>query len=617
VSRARDAQRFLWLLRTYVAPHWRAVLLLLAASYLATALATLFPMLMAPILDLALGAPLAGQERVPLSSLSLKNLGPAVLQWVGAQSVSDRFHAILMLCLAYVAAGVLKGWVDFGNYMLALRIRVRAGAAMQADLFRHLLSLSMGFFNRQRTGELISRLEGDTRAATAGVETLVGTVLTAPVLIAFYGHLLVRTSPKLVVAALGAAVLHVGVTRAIKGPIRRLATDQFSVVADVVTRLQESIQGIRVVKSFGAEAFEISRLHRILREAVRVNVRFGVYKHIEEPTRAVVNYTVEAIIVLFAAYELLAGRLAAPTFFLFLYVGRAVMVQVGLLSSAYTQTQAVLAASSRVAELFALKPQVKDGTETVDAFRDCIALSDVAFDYGGEPALDSVSLEIKRGEIVALVGPSGAGKSTLADLILRLYDPVRGRITLDGRDIRTLRQDAYRRLFGVVSQENLLFNATIRENIGYGREGLDESDIARAAKIANAHDFIVEFQDGYETVVGDRGIRLSGGQRQRIAIARAIVGEPAILVLDEATSSLDSESERLVQQAIDRVIQGATSIVIAHRLSTVLHADKIVVINRGSVEAIGSHAELLATNETYARLYKLQFADSESVGRVG
>ncbi len=616
MRRLDDLRQFFRLVQKYVAPYWRAVALLLLTSYLATFLTALFPVLMAPILDLALGVPVgaSGATGKPTAAgLNLNNLGAAFFQWLGVQSIDNRFRAILLLCLVYVGVGFLRGWLDFGNYLLALWVRVHAAAAMRLDLFRHLLGLSMSFFTKHRTGELVSRLENDTGGATYGLETIVCTVLTAPVLIGFYTYLLVRTSPKLVVAALGAMLLHYSVTRLIRGPIRRLATDQFSILADLGARLQETILSIRVVKSFGAEAFEVGRLARTLREMLRVNMKFGVYKHVEEPARAVVNYVVEATILLLAAYELLAGRLGVPTFFLFLYVGRAVMVQIGLLGGAYSQIQTTLAASTRVSELLAQAPEVKDGFETISGFHDRIILEDVSFDYGGERVLHHVSFEIRKGEMVALVGPSGVGKSTLADLILRLYDRIEGSITIDGHDLRTLRQESYHRLFGVVSQEALLFNATIRENIAYGRTGIAEADLIRAATIANAHTFIIEFTDGYDTVAGDRGIRLSSGQRQRIAIARAIVGRPAVLILDEATSSLDTESERLVQQAIDRVIRGTTSIVIAHRLSTVLHADKIVVMSQGRVEAVGRHPDLLTTSETYSRLYRLQFSEAEAV----
>jgi subfamily B ATP-binding cassette protein MsbA len=605
-----DLRQLAWLYRRYLAPYWPAVACLVLSSVVATVLAGLLPVFMAPILDLALGAPgAAARGGTSAEPLSLRNLGTAFFQWTGVYAVDDRFRAVVYLCLAYVAVGLLKALADFGNYLLALWIRVRAAAAIQVDLFRHLLGLSMGFFTRQRTGDLVSRLSSDTHAASQGLETVAGTALTAPLLIVFYGVLMVRTSPKMVGAALAAVAVHWLL-------IRRLAQDQFSMLGRVAAHFQEAVLSVRVVKSFGAEAFELTRLARTLRETIRLNVRFGFSKHVEEPARAALNYVVEATILLVAVWELFAGRLAVPTFFLFLYVGRAVMVQVGLLGAAYTQLQAILAAAGRLTDLFHEPPAVKDGPEPITEFREAIALSDVSFHYGGEPVLDGVSFEIRKGEVVALVGPSGSGKSTLADLVLRFYDPIAGRVTMDGRDLRALRQADYRRLFGVVSQEALLFNATIRDNIAYGREGLAAADIERAARIANAHDFITQMPDGYDTLVGDRGIRLSGGQRQRVAIARAIVASPPILVLDEATSALDSESERLVQEAIDRVIQGTTSIVIAHRLSTVLHADKIVVLGQGGVEAIGRHAELLGANETYTRLYRLQFTEREIVTRV-
>jgi ABC-type multidrug transport system fused ATPase/permease subunit len=614
MKRLSDLRRFVWLLRHYLAPHWPAVALLLIGSALATVLAAVFPVLMAPILDLALGG--SGPAPSRISGLTLSNLGAAFFSWIGVSAVDDRFRAILLLCLAYVAVGILKGWLDFGNYMLALWIRLRAGTALQADLFRHILTLSMSFFTRHRTGELVSRLSNDTLAATAGLETIVGTLVSAPVLILFYGYLLASTSPRLVGAAVVAAGLHFVVTRGIRGPVRRFTVDQFSVMAEVTARFQETLLSIRTVKSFGAEAFERNRLGRALRDIVRVNVRRGLSKHIEEPARAIVNHLVEAGLILLAVHELMAGRLTAPTFFLFLYVGRAVVVQIGLLAGASTTVQIVMGAAGRVSDLLAVQPDTVDGREPVTDFHDRIGFRDVSFSYGGEPVLSDVSFEIARGEMVALVGASGVGKSTVADLLLRFYDPVAGTVTLDGRDVRTLRLDDYRRLFGVVSQEALLFNTTIRDNIVYGREGLDEAAVIEAARLANAHEFIVELPDGYATTVGDRGIRLSGGQRQRIAIARAVVGRPALLVLDEATSALDSESERVVWEAIDRAVAGTTALVIAHRLSTVLRADRIVVLGRGGVEAVGRHAELLERSETYRHLHRLQFGDAAALERV-
>jgi len=614
VSRAQDFGRFAWLLRRYVAPHWPAVGLLLIGSALATVLTAAFPVLMAPILDLALGR--IGTPPARVSGLTLSNLGAAFFAWIGVSAVDDRFRAIVLLCLAYVVAGALKGWLDFANYMLALWIRMRAGTALQADLFRHILTLSMGFFTRHRTGELVSRLSNDTLGATAGLETIVGTLFSAPLLILFYGYLLASASPRLVGAALLAVILHYAVTRGIRGPVRRFMADQFSLMAELAARFQETLLSIRTVKSFGAEIFEQRRLSSLLGEVVRVNVKRSAQKHIEEPARALVNHLVEAGLIVLAVYELMAGRLTAATFFLFLYVGRAAVAQIGRMAGAVSTVHGVLAATGRVAEIFDARPETVGGHEQVTEFQDRLAFHDVSFSYGGEAVLSGVTFEIARGEMVALVGASGVGKSTVADLLMRFYDPLTGSITLDGRDVRTLRQDDYRRLFGVVSQEALLFNTTIRDNIVYGRERLEEADVVRAARIANAHDFIAELPDGYATVVGDRGIRLSGGQRQRIAIARAVVARPSILVLDEATSALDSESERAVWEAIDRAVEGTTALVIAHRLSTVLRADRIVVLSRGGVEAVGRHAELLERSETYRQLHRLQFGDASALERV-
>jgi subfamily B ATP-binding cassette protein MsbA len=503
--------------------------------------------------------------------------------------------------------GWLKSAVEFATFMVAMRVRIRAALQLQNDLFRHTLSLSLRFFTRQRTGDLVSRVYSDTHTATVGLEGIVTTVLTAPLLIVFYGVLLVRTSPLLVVAVIGAGALHVGVSRFIQSRIRRASEEHWGVYGDIAARLQEAFLSIRVVKSFGAEASEFAKLAGEATRAFRAHLRFASVKNVEPPARGAINYFVEGSLVVVAAWELLAGRMAAPTFLLFLWVGRALVTPIGQLGLAWTQIQATLGAAARIFEILERRPDVVDGPEPVTGFADRLRLQGVCFGYEDTRVLEDVTLDVVRGESVAIVGPSGAGKSTLTDLILRLYDPDEGCVLLDGRDIRRLRQGDYRRLFGVVSQEALLFNTTVRDNIAYGRPALSEADIVKAARVANAHEFIQELPHGYDTVVGDRGVRLSGGQRQRVAIARAVVGQPPVLILDEATSALDSESEKLVREAINRAVLGTTSIIVAHRLSTILHADKIVVLADGRVEAVGRHEALLDASPTYARLYRTQF----------
>ena len=606
-DRRRDLSRFAFLVGRYVRPYRGSIGLLLAGSLVVTVLAALGPFIMAPIFDLAFDRRPTPPTGGGLWGLSLSNLSAAVFSWLGLTGGGDRFTLVLLFCAAYVGIGWLKSVGEYLNFLVAMRVRVRAALDMTQDLFRHTLGLSLSFFARQRTGDLVSRLYSDTHTATVGLEGIVTTLLTAPLLILFYGLLLIRTSPLLVLAAVAAALLHIAVSRGIQRRIRRASEEHWRIYGDIAARLQEAFLSIRVVKSFGAEMTELVKLAREASGAFRAHLRFAGVKNVENPARSAINYFVEGCLVVLAAWELMAGRMTAPTFLLFLYVGRAIMVPIGQLSGAWTQIQATLGAAARLFELLEERPVVVDGPESISAFTDRIRLEQVGFRYGDAPVLEDVSLEIRRGETVALVGPSGVGKSTLADLILRLYDPVSGRITMDGRDLRSFRQREYRRLFGVVSQEALLFNTTVRENIAYGLPDASEEDIARAARVANAQDFIQELPQGFDTVVGDRGIRLSGGQRQRIAIARAIVGRPPILVLDEATSALDTDSEKAVQQAIERIIHETTSIIIAHRLSTVLHADQIVVLADGRVEAVGRHEALLRDSPTYARLYRLQF----------
>jgi subfamily B ATP-binding cassette protein MsbA len=304
--------------------------------------------------------------------------------------------------------------------------------------------------------------------------------------------------------------------------------------------------------------------------------------------------------------------LTVSGFILFAYVGRQVLEPGSRVMTAYLSMYSVLGSFARIGELLAERPQVPDGAVEKRSFEHTLQLKDVEFAYGTSPALQDVTLDISKGDVMALVGRSGAGKSTLTDLVLRLYDPDRGRVLIDGIDVRTLQHHAYRRLFGVVSQESLLFHDSVLNNIRYGRDELSDADVVRAATVANAHEFIMALPRGYDTIVGDRGVRLSGGERQRIAIARAVVHRPQILILDEATSALDSESERQVQVAIDQITENTTSIIIAHRLATVRQANRIVVLDRGRILDIGRHIELLERCPAYRTLCELQFFGAEA-----
>jgi subfamily B ATP-binding cassette protein MsbA len=313
-----------------------------------------------------------------------------------------------------------------------------------------------------------------------------------------------------------------------------------------------------------------------------------------------------------ARLVLVDGTLQAAQFLAFLTFVLRLLQPLKQISQIPAAAQNAFAAAERMFEVLDTPSETATdrGSRTVDAFRDRIVFEDVRFAYGMEPVLEHISFTARQGEVVALVGASGAGKSTLVDLIPRFYEPTAGRITLDGVDTREIRLESLRGLTGIVSQETVIFNDTVRDNIAYGRgERFSQDEIEAAAMAANAHAFIQELPDGYGTLLGERGTRLSGGQRQRIAIARALLMDPPILILDEATSALDTESERLVQEAIDRLLRGRTVFVIAHRLSTIVHADQILVLDRGRIVERGTHAELLALRGTYHRLHAMQFRD--------
>lgn len=585
--------------------HWLAFVLLAVVSTLGALAIAAQPLMLAPALDATLvsGPPAVGSLR----DVTLNNLGATLMFRLGLPADERRFTIVLAASGLYLLAVVLASILTFTSLQLMRWIRTGIANDLQSRVYRHMLGLSMPFFVSNRAGDLTNRFVYDIVQTAGGFDPVMKAVFEALPQIVFYSVMLLRTDPWLAQAVAAVALLHLLITRLLKEQIRKRTADSFDAYGQVGSLVQEAVVGIRIVKSFSAERFEHARLESVLARLQKIVLKFGFYANSEQPLRDVAN-AVAVVTALLVAFSALAqGRLTTTGLVLFVVVTRQAIAPLAQLGTGFVQFQSMLGASQRVREILAARPTVEDGAKDAPRLQDAIEIRNVSFSYEpGKPVLRNINLVIPRGSVVAIVGASGSGKSTLTDLVLRLADPTSGVIAWDGMDIRDFKQADYRKHFGVVSQEPLLFNASIEENIAYGRP-IDPEAVRRAARLANAEEFVLAFSEGFQTQVGDRGIRLSGGQRQRVAIARAVYANPDVLVLDEATSALDSEAERQVQAAIDRSVAGATALVVAHRLSTIRRADRIVVLEDGAVESSGTHAELMEKSALYRRLNELQF----------
>ncbi|HZY42621.1 MAG TPA: ABC transporter transmembrane domain-containing protein [Anaerolineae bacterium] len=545
--------------------------------------------------------------------------GPYVLQFlidaVFRQTDATLLNQITLIMVAIFATQSVFYFVR--AYQLQF-IGERVMADLRLRLFEHLQSLSLSFFNERRTGELVSRLTNDVSTVRALMTSDISTALSQ--LLTFFGALIliVITNWRLTLFMLAAVPLVVVVALLFGRRLRKLSSAVQDQLAGATTVLEESIGGVRVVQSFTRESYEIGRFRDAIERTFALAMQRIKLSALFGPLASFLGFAAVVSVFWFGGHEVLAGRLTPGQLLMFLILTMTIAGSIGSFSSLWTGLQEALGATKRLFEILDTLQDVADQPDAQPLPRAVghLQLDRVSFAYQDNQAvhtLHAVTLEVKPGEVLALVGPSGAGKTTLVNLIPRFFDPTSGSICLDGVDIRSVQVKSLREQIGLVPQETLLFGGTVRENIVYGKLDATEAELIDAARAANAHDFIQQLSNGYETMVGERGVKLSGGQRQRIAIARAILKNPRILLLDEATSSLDSESEGLVQEALERLMQGRTSIVIAHRLSTVHNADRIAVLDQGRLIELGTHAELIAQDGLYARLYRLQFKDSAPV----
>jgi subfamily B ATP-binding cassette protein MsbA len=519
--------------------------------------------------------------------------------------------ALERICLFLLAVLFLKNLVDYAQSVLMVQIEQGVIRDLRNRLQDHLQNLSLSFFHARRAGALVARVTNDVEylrtALASSISTLVkdGLTLAGSLTIAFYASWRLALIALLV---LPGAALALG---AIGRKMRQRSGAAQERMGDLTALLQETISGARVVQAFGMERFEHGRFRRANQAFYDAYVRMRRIAVAARPVSEFALVVVAVAMLWFGGREIFtAGTLAPHQFVLFVTALLTTISPTKSLAEANANIQQGIAAAQRLFAVLDTRPEVveRPGATRLDAFRDRVRYENVDFAYAdGTPVLRGLSLEIARGEIVALVGSSGSGKSTTMDLLPRFYDPTDGRVTIDGHDLRDLALDSLRDQLGIVTQETVLFHDTVRANIAYGRADVSEEALRAAADAAHAHAFITRLPQGYETVIGDRGVKLSGGERQRLAIARALLRNPPILLLDEATSALDVESERLVQDALERLMRDRTVLVIAHRLSTVQHADRIVVLERGRAVASGTHRELIDQDGLYRRLYDLQF----------
>jgi ATP-binding cassette, subfamily B, bacterial MsbA len=598
----------------FLRPHWWRMAGNIVFSVVGAALDTFVFTLLIPFLNKLFNQPTSFASSKWLADLQERVVGTFL-------NPNDRLGSAEHMMWTILAIVIVKNAFLWMAGQLGASLQEYVTRDLRNKVFRHMQRLPLSYFQRTKTGQIMSTVLADTEQTKVVITELVTkTIQNVAQVIVTIGFLLslspVLSGVSLIIAPLLTLALQ-PILRTLRRGYRGLRRD-YGEISSVV---QEVVSGVRLVKSFGGEQYEDARFGQASDAYASGSVRITRVSLLSQPLTEIIGTSIAVLVLWIGAKQVFAvpPQIDAATLVTFMILVMRLLPPLKQISQAPNTAQQSMAAAER---LFAIFDQPTEeasdrGTKVALALEREISFESVEFAYDAEPVLQDVSFSARRGEMIALVGPSGAGKSTLVDLIPRFYAPTTGRILFDGVDSREITLGSLRALTGIVSQDTVLFNDTVLHNIAYGAAGnYAREQIERAARAANAHDFIVALPNGYDTVLGERGTRLSGGQRQRLAIARALLIDPPILILDEATSALDTESERLVQEAVDRLLSGRTVFVIAHRLSTVIHADLILVLDRGRIAERGTHAELLAERGAYFRLHSLQFRDERIPANV-
>ncbi|WEK19174.1 MAG: ABC transporter ATP-binding protein [Candidatus Pedobacter colombiensis] len=518
--------------------------------------------------------------------------------------------ALKFVCIVIVVSVLLSNIFKYFSNRIMEDLRVHTLLKLRKSVFDNVMNLHIGYFNSQRKGDIISKVSSDVQVVQFTVTNTLQVIFKEPVTLIVYVILLFTISAKLTFFSLLIIPLSGLIIAKIVKRLRQQATKAHETFALMLGYLDEALSGIKIIKAFNATEYVKDRFHQENVTYSNITRKMARRQQLGSPVSEFLGVTMVAGIVYFGGSLVLSGEssLTSAEFIAYIAIFSQVMRPAKALTDAFSAIHTGLAAGKRVLDLIDTKPEMVDKPNAVVAksFEKAITFKDVSFAYGERKVLNRVNIEIPKGKTIALVGPSGGGKSTLMDLVPRFIDPQQGDIYIDGVNIKDVTTDSLRSQMGFVNQESILFNDTIFNNIAFAKPNATLKEVTAAAKIANAHDFILESENGYETLIGDRGIRLSGGQKQRLCIARAVLGNPPLMLLDEATSALDTESEKLVQDALYKLMENRTSLIIAHRLSTIQNADRIIVLEKGSVIEQGSHNELMKNNGLYRRLIDMQ-----------
>lgn len=531
----------------------------------------------------------------------------SVLDIVKSDSHSKTlFHLGLLILFLFI----LKNLTKYLGNNVNVRLGEGISKSIRDQLFRKIMSLSMDYFNRSKVGDNISFITNSVATMNGAVSPLFLTVFRQPIEIALFLAVLFSYSPFLTLIAFSTSIGSLLIIKLSTKAIKNYASRMLFSMHALTSLIQEMISGIRLVKTTATEEKATSQFEQETQRYVKASVKNQKLVDLVPALNEILAISALCAVLYVGGNQVYAGELKPQELMTFLFALFSIMSPIAQLTNTPAVIQKGIVAAESVFDIIDQQPTVKNGNTSIKTFTSSITVDNLHFSYdGNHEVLHDIHLSIDKGKTIALVGQSGSGKSTMSDLIVRLYDPNKGSICVDGINIKEFSIEEYRQLFGIVSQDSFLFNDTIAENICFGKNTISEDELIYAAKMANAHDFIMSLPLGYQTKIGDRGVLLSGGQKQRLAIARALVRKPQILIFDEATSALDAESEHLVQEAIHNLLQGRTALIIAHRLSTIIDADCIYVFDNGSIAESGTHKELLENGGIYSRLCSLQTLD--------